>query len=38
MSNLPYQIKTIAAESEFKFKEKGSMFIGLSSPITELYF
>ena len=33
MSNLPYQIKTIAAESEFKFKEKGSMFIGLSSSI-----
>lgn len=33
MSNLPYQIKTIAAESEFRFKEKGSMFIGLSSPI-----
>ncbi len=33
MSNLPYQIKTIAAESEFKFKEKGSLFIGLSSSI-----
>lgn len=33
MSNLPYQIKTIAAESEVRFKEKGSMFIGLSSPI-----
>lgn len=34
MSNLPYQIKTIAAESEFRFKEKGSMFIGLSLPIS----
>jgi len=33
MSSLPYQIKTIAAESEFRFKEKGSTFIGLSSPI-----
>jgi len=33
MSNLPYKITTIAAESEVRFKEKGSMFIGLSSPI-----
>ncbi len=33
MSNLPHQIKTIAAEFEFRFKERGSMFIGLSSPI-----
>jgi len=33
MSSLPYQIKTIAAESESRFKEKGSTFIGLSSPI-----
>jgi uncharacterized YigZ family protein len=34
MPTLPYQIKTIAGESEVRLKEKGSMFIGLSIPIS----
>ena len=33
MSTLTLRIKTITAESEFRLKEKGSLFIGLSSPI-----
>lgn len=33
MKNLPEKIKTIASESEFRLKEKGSTFISLSTPI-----
>ncbi|MBI5731010.1 MAG: YigZ family protein [Ignavibacteriales bacterium] len=33
MSDLPFKIKTIALESEFRIKEKGSLFIGLSIPV-----
>jgi uncharacterized YigZ family protein len=33
MSTLPFKIKTINTESEFRIKEKGSLFIGLSLPI-----
>ncbi len=33
MSDPPFKIKTIAIESEFRIKEKGSLFIGLSMPI-----
>jgi uncharacterized YigZ family protein len=33
MAKLPDKIKTIIKDSEFRFKEKGSVFIGLSFPI-----
>jgi len=33
MSTLPFKIKTINTESEFRIKEKGSLFVGLSLPI-----
>ena len=33
MSGLPLIMKTISVESEFKIKEKGSLFIGLSLPV-----
>ena len=34
MSNLPFKIKTISSESESRIKEKGSLFVGLSLPIS----
>jgi len=33
MAKLPDKIKTIIKESEFRFKEKGSLFISLSYPV-----
>ena len=33
MAKLPDKIKTIIKESEFRFKEKGSVFISLSFPV-----
>jgi len=33
MNKLPEKIKTIASESEFRLKEKGSTFISISKPI-----
>ena len=34
MAKLPFRIKTISSESEFRIKEKGSLFVGLSLPIS----
>ncbi|MFA5804331.1 MAG: YigZ family protein [Melioribacteraceae bacterium] len=34
MSHLPFRIKMISAETEVRIKEKGSLFIGLSMPIS----